>query len=42
MGKEPRFFTATFYKATDPLMTSGLIGPVQIRFFKYSCVNTEC
>jgi hypothetical protein len=29
-GKRTTFCTATFYKATDPLMPSGLLGPVSI------------
>ena len=33
-GKRTTFCTATFYKATDPLMPSGLIGPVQIKVEK--------
>ncbi len=33
-GKRTTFSTATFYKATDPLMPSGLMGPVQIKVKK--------
>ncbi len=34
VGKRTTFCTATFYKASDPLMPSGLIGPVQIKVLK--------
>ena len=33
-GKRTTFTTAPFYKKDDPLMPSGLIGPVQIKFSK--------
>lgn len=33
-GKRTTFCTAGFYKATDPLMPSGLKGPVQIKVLK--------
>ena len=33
-GKRTTFCTATFYKATDALMPSGLLGPVQIKVIK--------
>lgn len=33
-GKRTTFSTARFYKATDPLMPSGLLGPVQIKVLK--------
>jgi hypothetical protein len=33
-GKRTTFSTATFYKATDSLMSSGLLGPVRIKVFK--------
>jgi len=33
-GKRTTFCTATFYKATDPLMPSGLKGPVQVKIIK--------
>lgn len=39
-SKRTTFTTAPFYKAGDPLMPSGLLGPVQIRFSKqYQEVN---
>jgi hypothetical protein len=37
-GKRTTFCTATFYKATDPLMPSGLIGPVQVKVKKQTNV----
>lgn len=33
-GKRTTFCTATFYKASDPLMPSGLMGPVRIKVIK--------
>ncbi len=40
-GKRTTFCTATFYKATDPLMPSGLIGPVQIKEEKQIYVSNK-
>lgn len=33
-GKRTTFTTASFYKVNDPLMPSGLVGPVKIKFEK--------
>ena len=39
VGKRTTFTTAPFYKVTDPLMPSGLLGPVQLKFSKTLSYN---